>query len=90
MFGRRARPSRTLDRIYEEQRFALELSAAMQADLQAQANRNYRDGMRDGVIMTLELLLGVSSHGGIPFTGERSFELEEWAQQALMRAKADA
>jgi len=84
MFGRRAH------RILEEHAFAQELSAAMTADLQAQANRNYRDGLRDGVIMTLELLLGVSSHGGIPFTGERSFELEQWAQQALMRAKADS
>lgn len=85
MFGKRR--SRSL---LEEHRFAAELAGAMRADLQAQANRNYRDGMRDGVIMTLELLLGVSAHGGTPYTGERPAELERWAQNALMRAKADA
>lgn len=85
MFGRRRSRS-----ILEETRFAAELAGAMRADLQAQANRNYRDGLRDGVIMTLELLLGISSYGGEPYAGERSVELERWAQQALRNAKADS
>ncbi len=84
MFGKRR--SRSL---LEEHRFAAELAGAMRADLQAQANRNYREGLRDGVIMTLELLLGISSHGGEPYAGERSGELEQWAQTALRNAKAD-
>jgi hypothetical protein len=54
---------------------------------------NYRDGLRDGMQITLELLLGtppeLAAGQGIPYRGERPRELEAWARRALAQIHAD-
>jgi hypothetical protein len=50
--------------------------------------RLYSQGLKDGVEMTLRLLLGEEDHGGQPFTGSRSPELETWARDALRRVES--
>lgn len=49
----------------------------------------YRDGVRDGMEITLRLLLGDASPGGKPYEGDRPEELVVWAQNALDRIEEE-
>ena len=47
--------------------------------------RQYRSGLRDGMKITLELLLGNPINGAPPYAGSCPPELVEWAERALAR-----
>ena len=49
--------------------------------------RHYRDGLRDGVVLALEMLLGHDRHGGVPYNGPMPEELRQWAERALAKAR---
>lgn len=49
--------------------------------------RSYAAGLQDGVTITLELLLGRESHGGVPYRGEElPADARRWAESALARS----
>lgn len=53
-----------------------------------EALRNeYGKGIADGIIMTLRMLLGETTSGGIPYSKPLPPELERWVRDALARTE---
>jgi hypothetical protein len=51
--------------------------------------RDYAAGLTDGCRITLNLLLGRPSEGGVPFMGALSDEARTWALAVLAKLEAD-
>lgn len=49
----------------------------------------YRDGIRDGMEITLRLIVGDDSTDGEPYRGWKPKQLRKWARAALGRIEAD-
>ena len=56
--------------------------------IQKRRMRDYAEGVKDGMTITLQLLLGTESHGGVPYDGEIPDDLRVYLESALRRAQA--
>lgn len=57
--------------------------------IQSRSLRVYGEGVADGMIIALELLLGDPSSGGAAYRGNLDPEVRSWAQLALGRARME-
>ena len=56
--------------------------------IQKRRMRDYAEGVKDGMTITLQLMLGIDSHGGVPYDGEIPDDLRVYLEAALRRASA--
>ena len=56
--------------------------------IQKRRMRDYAEGVKDGMTITLQLMLGKDSHGGVPYDGEIPDDLRVYLEAALRRASA--
>lgn len=73
---------RNLHRRHRRESHGPDLAVLATAHRQSLAT-TYRDGLRDGITMTLTLLLGREADGGVPYRGELPAGAREWAEGAL-------
>ena len=56
--------------------------------IQQRRMRDYAEGVKDGMTITLKLLLGKDSDFGVPYDGEIPDDLRVYLEAALRRASA--
>ena len=56
--------------------------------IQKRRMRDYAEGVKDGMTITLQLMLGIDSHGGVVYDGEIPDDLRVYLEAALRRAPA--
>jgi len=56
--------------------------------IQKRRMRDYAEGVKDGMTITLQLMLGIDSHGGVVYDGEIPDDLRVYLEAALRRASA--
>ena len=57
--------------------------------IQKRRMRDYAEGVKDGIMtITLQLMLGIDSHGGVVYDGEIPDDLRVYLEAALRRASA--